>query len=735
MPNKNSSWKHYTALFDDVTFVLDVEQAYQSTFYTEFCNRKSTTSGDLIISNGDFRVSGTASFPNVPNIYVGTNGVFTSSSTRDGTFAAVTNMVIDGKMTIEKKDDVIPFGHRTMNLSLGSDAELTLPDDYTLTVLSLKVDGEEKPDGTYEADGSIDQLKSGTIVVQGIHETRYATWTGEGEGTSVGLAQNWSADVTGHLSDASLVATFATGGSTATVDRAMSLVGMNFLCARSFTLAGAYPISLEASGLAIDPTGVAGETYLCVEPHVAQMTQIDQVFDIPENATLDFAGGYSQSIASDNVKKGAGTLRLGGVGEMPGTLDVAGGTCVLSGTNRIDYAVTVTNGTVRFNGRLYQNAGSPGSYTAVSQLPGDRDMVVTCTLLGGSPRSKIEFDNAQIEKKFIVNAAGKDVSTDWFTALAGTTNTIKGQFCCKSTFGYATLEPDSVLRFAAPVYFSGETIFRRGGDSGTATVAFTNYTGRFTGGGNGLTVQSGVICRLESAAGSTLPSVLQITGTGRLECTADDALRIIRNDNGVLSATNSVRLNNTSVMDIGATRQGIALFNTSSIGGGVSGNSNAIVTGLPGSELKVFRGYLWQDVQGGVSVTSAGDPGRVLTATNRAYSSTGDIKAESGTFRFGANASWPNGTNVTICAGATLEVNRSRTFGDHAVLHAEGEDWTLSLASGVRQKFAQFYIDGVRQPDGVYGATGNGAVMYRMDNITGEGVIVVGTPGSVLILR
>ena len=125
----------------------------------------------------------------------------------------------------------------------------------------------------------------------------------------------------------------------------------------------------------------------------------------------------------------------------------------------------------------------------------------------------------------------------------------------------------------------------------------------------------------------------------------------------------------------------------------------------------------------------------MLVATNKAFASFGDVKAASGVLEFGANASWRNGTNVTVCGGATLRINRSATFGEHAVLRAEGSGWTMSLGNGVHQKFAEFYIDGQRQPNGTYGATGNAAAKYSLSNFTGAGVIKVGKLGTTFLIR
>ena len=154
------------ALYGKVSLVMDVDPQYtEAGFYQDFSVRKSTTTGDLIISNGDFRVSGTASFPNVPNIYVGEGGSFTNASTKPSAFAGCTNLSVLGKMACT--GDTTPFGDATMALTLGNDAEFSLPEGSVVRVRSLNVGGVAMPDEVY-GDGGIPlaQIKQGSVVVR-----------------------------------------------------------------------------------------------------------------------------------------------------------------------------------------------------------------------------------------------------------------------------------------------------------------------------------------------------------------------------------------------------------------------------------------------------------------------------------------------------------------------------------------------------------------------------------------
>ena len=155
-----------TAIFGKTTLLMDVDPAYtKQGFYQDFSVRQSTTTGDLVISNGDFRVSGTASFPNVPNIYVGAGGSFSNSSTKVSAFAGCKNLTVLGRMSCT--GDATPFGYGAMALTLGSDAYFSLPVGATATVSSLRVGDTDFAEGRYGDGGTpLAQIKQGTVIVR-----------------------------------------------------------------------------------------------------------------------------------------------------------------------------------------------------------------------------------------------------------------------------------------------------------------------------------------------------------------------------------------------------------------------------------------------------------------------------------------------------------------------------------------------------------------------------------------
>ncbi len=720
---------HKVALLGKITLVMDVDPAFTSSgFYQEFSVRKSTMSGDLIISNGDFRVSSTASFPNVPSIYVGEGGSFTCCTTRVNAFIGCTNLVLKGKMAF---DNAVtdPFGYKTMALTLGSEARLSLPAGATLTVVSLKVGDTEMADGRYGEGGTpVAQIARGTVVVQGIHENTSATWTGGGGAdTSVGTAANWGAEEAPNLQSGALLATFASGGVSADFDRDVFLRGIALSKPDTgFALTGTGLISLDSAGIAFNDATPAADgsprTYT-VEPLVLQAAMFAQTFAIPTNVTLAFAGGYQQGMGASNFKTGDGTLVLGGNGSTPGSWRFDGGTTVLSGTNRIDGAIEATNSTIRFCGTVTQAGGPSTTKYYYGWKPGANDIAVRCVPTSGLvPSSRMFFENVDIGKTLAMYCPSLEAGQGWFNVAPGSTNIFRSMVYFMGYIGHLNFGDDSETKFMGDLAIGGQTEFH-----GKAKVILSGST-PFTSGG-GFRVRDNMVWRIEKAGQLSAGGSLIMQDNTRLEVAVDNAF------SQEPSRDYWLLLYDRSTFDISNTVQSLVLFGMNA-NGNRDGYASATVTGLPGSELRIRRGYIFHNVTNCVSLTMSGtNVNEVLVATNKAFASCGDVKIEVGILDFAKNASWLNGTNVTVCGGATLRINQSKTFGDHAQLHAEGEGWSIALGSGVVQKFSSFDIGGTTQPPGLYGAVGNASAKYRLTNFTGTGLIKVGKFGTTVVIR
>ena len=112
-----------------------------------------------------------------------------------------------------------------------------------------------------------------------------------------------------------------------------------------------------------------------------------------------------------------------------------------------------------------------------------------------------------------------------------------------------------------------------------------------------------------------------------------------------------------------------------------------IVEGYPAADAGKSAQAIRCQVTGGLGFTMSGPD--VICLSNRVFESHGDIKVTNGVMEFAHNASWLNGTNVTVAGTGTLKLNSSTTFNrDFAVIRF-ADDGKIELPSGMTQVFAE----------------------------------------------
>ena len=118
------------------------------------------------------------------------------------------------------------------------------------------------------------------------------------------------------------------------------------------------------------------------------------------------------------------------------------------------------------------------------------------------------------------------------------------------------------------------------------------------------------------------------------------------------------------------------------------------------------------------------------SSTNRVFASTGDITVTNGTFVVAANASWLNGTNVTVKGDGLLKLEAGTAFNrDFAVIHF-ADNGRIEVPAGVTQTFAEGW-DGATKL-----ASGKRYTAVDLPlRVTGEGAIRIAPFGTTLILR
>lgn len=157
-----------------LAFVLDANPAYTN----RFMHRLNSMSGDIDVRSGVLDIGGDVafannlghtSFPNVPKISVGSNGVFISNSSYNGaSFPSVTNLTLASCGRFEIQDDCNgihrnPFTGALQHVGLASDSSLTLADNLCVTVNTFSVNGILQSKGRY-SNAECRAIKAGAIV-------------------------------------------------------------------------------------------------------------------------------------------------------------------------------------------------------------------------------------------------------------------------------------------------------------------------------------------------------------------------------------------------------------------------------------------------------------------------------------------------------------------------------------------------------------------------------------------
>ena len=160
---ESTSRKTACRIQDEITVVLDA--AGYPSFVQMITNRTCTTTGDLIISNGTLRLSGSTSFPNVPNLTIGAGGTLDLKTDVMLSLASVTNFVLEGKFLAATAPSC-GFSGNQVDVTFGDNAELYLKEDEVLMVKSLKIGADSvAPDRYVAPDTRLPQLKSGALIV------------------------------------------------------------------------------------------------------------------------------------------------------------------------------------------------------------------------------------------------------------------------------------------------------------------------------------------------------------------------------------------------------------------------------------------------------------------------------------------------------------------------------------------------------------------------------------------
>lgn len=166
---------------------------------------------------------------------------------------------------------------------------------------------------------------------------------------------------------------------------------------------------------------------------------------------------------------------------------------------------------------------------------------------------------------------------------------------------------------------------------------------------------------------------------------------------------------------------------------GMVQTTGKITSSTPGGVLDFYQNSDFTNCQVDVAgYASLIKQGNNLFAVDRPFSSTGSLTVKKGRMAFLQNATWSGCSDVTV-SGGTLELDNSNVFNRKASIKVT--DGKLLLGEGVVQVCSEFFVNGVRQSDGFYGAAGSGGTVLDCFESGGKGRLVVGEPGLTLLIR
>ena len=661
---------------------LRVDTRNNPNFVQTLNGRANLTTGEVAVVLGTLRLKDKACFKNVKRIFVGENGRLDASG-----------------MT------VAPFPNQLESVEFEEGAQMVLPDGATVQARTVTVNGRDYASGTFTPE-TVPQLTGGVIVANG-GVPSVSRWTGEVD-ERLSVTDNWDAEP--DFVFGSTKASFGGGDGTALVDRAALFAGISFSQENGtgFSLtrdAAAHVLSFSDSVRA-----EASETphrHVIDAPVRAYGTV---VADAAEGQALVFKDAFTDETAL------TGRMNIGGAGQV-----AFEGENVIAGALRSTTSVWRVTGTLATPGHVDQ--GEPtygGPQTVMISHPGGDDETKSGQQYG------LCLSNAVVEKPiYVSNKIGRRAI--W--SMAGTTNEITGRV----VFGASSWQP--ILTDAqAELTFSGGALFDHSfRPVGLGTVRFVNKPISALKSAGFNLCQGRVIVE---TTGNTFANVCigysSYIGKPTLEFAVSGAMTngnlLVGADGGGVETPKGTNLGNGPyTLDVHATTQRCSRVAVTSVG---------VVTGEYPAMIEVFGGRapgqpesfaVAGPVNGGVGFHMCGDADSVLTFANKAFASCGDLKVSSGTMEFANGATWPNGTNVTVCGTGTLKVAHRGVFRRARLdLSDSGK---LDIPSGVVLSVKFATLNGKDVDPGTYATGALGG------KVTGGGSLCVRGDGALLLVR
>ena len=712
---------HYARLDGNLSLTIDANSAFTQAFHgTAAKGLTNNMTGAICVKRGGMAVTGRATFAKAGMLAVEPEGSFICASTADfAALGSVTTLVVNG--TLDLSESTLPPLPPTLTeIDFGAEGRLILGEGTALTVNMVKRNGMSVGRRMLTA-ANCPQLSGGTITAYGLggDVTQAATWTGSGADEYLATPENWNSPNV-NVTDGSLTATFASGGTRAVVAEDSALGEIIFDAPDGFTLARAEEENPPTLFLMhnIETTG----------KNAAYM--IDVPLALPSPAyTITTKSGSRDHLTFQNA--------FAETRPPEGVLTLEGTNIWFAGTNTIAGGLSFKHNTVNVTGLL----ASPGH--AYEGRPDDSaENILNYTLSNlsdvGLP-SGLCLSNAVIEKAIKVN---NKMGATAVYAFAGTTNEIKGFFrYTNSSWEKFRVPANAELTLSGGI----ETVHSfRLYDNGTLRIR--NRPGSFLGSA-GLNPSAGRV--VLEVAGNTFGYICvgyDNSRTAKVETTVDYAITNgaiqVGGDGGHIAQATQLN-SGTYTLDLHATTQRCECIGVMKKG---------ILTGEYPAMLEVTKGRqptgtytnfgysVVGEVTGGVGLNMCGAEDGVLLLTNRAFTSTGDLAVSSGTLQFARDASWLEGSKVSVSGTGTLKLeNVNGTFNVAKAVLMVADEGKLDLAVGVKQAFHEGWLrtqDGTlsRIPAGTYSAAHPGVLTGHFADGS-EGLIVIRRLGTSVHLR
>ena len=673
--------ENYLLVEDAVTVIY----APIGDFTQTFLNRTHTTSGDIIVSNGTFRVGGTSTFANVKRIVVADGATFDLSTEAANALAGVTNIVLGaGARFAIAAAAVSPFAASVVELELAEDSVFELPEGANYLFKSIKVADAYLDGGSYTGGGDSPFAGSGAVTLPDIErESVDATWVGGGEDDNIATAANWQEESLPALKEGSLVAFFAAGGDRAEVSTALDFKGLRFGGeSAEFTLeanSSNASLSLRQSGIDVAASHKA-------VLNVPLAVKSDQTWAIGANSSLELedpvamstayaiaVAGSGATVGSDASERIASVLKLDAENGYLGSINVSGALVDVNAVSNAfghasDEPVRLTDAMIRLNGGVVERP---------------------------------------------VAISGQNNKYGWFCVQSGTNVFTKKLSQTAGAYWRPRLVSGTVLvteggvsvNCNAIVYGGGEWIVRGAPlkhESTDSSVCGLNLTGNET-------------VRFE-VAGNILKR-LKLESACIVHCGVENPF----------SSTLLFMSSDRSTLDLNGHE--VSFNRADSLKGGTVKSEDPGLLKFTAHDLVVTNKAVRFTGAAGLELRGTG----TIVITN-AIESAGRVSVAKGRLEFTESGSWANSTNVDVSGTGRLVLAKRKTFSRQAELTV-ADDGVLEIPAGIVVNVKTLRIGGKTFAAGTFGGAESSAENKAYAaNFAGAGMVQVGN-GLTIILR